>query len=201
MSCSFDSYWKTRPKNLRKNISRYFNRLSKENIAVDFKAHSSESEIITALHRYGELETNGWKGPEGTAIHSTNIQGQFYTEVLANFASNQKAEITELYFNEQLVASRITIFNDRILIILKTTFNENFSSYAPGRLLLYLLIEREFKLKRTQYIEFYTNATKEQIAWSTGQRPIEHVTIYLSPMRRKIIKLARLMKEIPMNKT
>jgi hypothetical protein len=199
ISGSFDNYWKTRSKNLRKNITRYFNRLSKENIPFDFKAYSNKQEITKALHRYGELESNGWKGSEGTAIHSTNIQGQFYAEVLTQFALNQQAEITELYFNDQLVASRMIIHNDQMLIILKTTFDESYSSYAPGRLLLYLVIEREFKFKRTKFIEFYTNANEDQIAWSTGQRQIEHITIYKSDFSQKLNKALRKIKSIVSN--
>ncbi|TAK65183.1 GNAT family N-acetyltransferase [Methylobacter sp.] len=177
---TFDDYWHQRSKNLRHNINRYFNRLNKNGINYQLKVFSKPDDLQHALHRYGDLETESWKGKTGTSIHSQNEQGQFYGDVLSAFSSTGQAEIVELYLNDQLAASRINILNKDMLIILKTTYDENLSNYAPGRLLLYLLIEREFSLKRVQHIEFYTNATVDQLSWSMAQRNIEHLTVYRS---------------------
>ena len=177
---NFTDYWQQRSHNLQKNIRRYFNRLTKNGTTYQLKIVSSSNELALALRRYGELESKSWKGAAGTAIHYNNPQGKFYLDVIQNFASSQQAEIVELYFDEQLVASRINVLNKNMLIILKTCYDEDLAEYAPGRLLLYLLIEREFKLQRVAQIEFYTNATSDQISWSTGQRSIEHLMLYRS---------------------
>ena len=88
----FETYWRNRPKNLRKNISRYFNRLDSEGISYSFGAFNEETELIPALDRYGVLESKGWKAKAGTAIHPNNIQGHFYSDVLSSFAKNSRAE-------------------------------------------------------------------------------------------------------------
>jgi len=180
LSESFIDYWEQRSRKLQQNIRRYFNRLTKNGSSYKLNIITTANELALALQRYGELESQSWKGAAGTAIHKDNIQGRFYSDVLQNFACSQQAEIVELYFDEKLVASRINVLNKQMLITLKTSYDENLAEYAPGRLLLYLLIEREFKLQRVAQIEFYTNATSDQISWSSGQRSIEHLMLYRS---------------------
>jgi hypothetical protein len=191
---SFTDYWQLRSHNLQKNIRRYFNRLAKNKISYQLKIAASPDELKFAMQRYGELESKSWKGAEGTAIHSDNLQGKFYTDVSQNFAKSQQIEILELYFEGKLVASRINLLNKNMFIILKTSYDENFAEYAPGRLLLYLLIEREFRLQRVKQIEFYTNATNDQISWSNGQRNIEHITVYRSAKAQWLFKILRKLK-------
>ncbi|WP_172452622.1 GNAT family N-acetyltransferase [Chromatium okenii] len=132
-----------------------------------------------------ELESQGWKGLQGTSIHANNIQGAFYAQLMKEFAVSGNASVYELYFNDTLVASRLCIFNSEMLIILKTTYAEEFSEYAPGRLLLYAVIEREFAQKRVKKIEFYTNANQDQISWSTEQRYIQHITLFRHSLLKK----------------
>jgi CelD/BcsL family acetyltransferase involved in cellulose biosynthesis len=104
---------------------------------------------------------------------------------MKEFAVSGNASVYELYFNDTLVASRLCIFNSEMLIILKTTYAEEFSEYAPGRLLLYAVIEREFAQKRVKKIEFYTNANQDQISWSTEQRYIQHITLFRHSLLKK----------------
>lgn len=187
LAATFEYYWQQRSRKLQQNLKRYFNRLSKNGISHQLKVFSNQEDLLSALYRYAELETKSWKGEIGTAIGSQNEQGRFYGDLLNAFSATEQAEVVELYLNDQLAASRINVLNRNILITLKTTYDETLSEYAPGRLLLYLLIEREFALKRVQHIEFYTNATPDQLSWSSGRRNIEHLTIYRSANVRRLI--------------
>ncbi|SJM96425.1 GNAT family N-acetyltransferase [Crenothrix polyspora] len=177
---NFDTYWQNRSKKLQQNITRYFNRLQNNQLDCRLNVISQSDALLLALERYATLETKSWKGKAGTAITAGNEQGKFYSDILSAFATSNQAEIVELYLNNQLAASRINVLNKNMLITLKTTYDEALSRYAPGRLLLYLLIKREFSLQRVNSIEFYTNATPDQISWSSGQRVIEHMTTYRS---------------------
>jgi len=181
----FETYWKGRSKNLQKNMRRYRNRIENDAGGERLEVHTDEKNLARALARYGEIESRGWKEKLGTAIHYKNKQGAFYLSLLQNFASDNGSMAAELYIGSKLVASRLCIKNESSLIILKTTYDEEFSSFAPGRVLLYLLLEREFNLREVKTIEFYTNATDEQIAWSTGLRSIDHVSFF----RNRVLRL------------
>lgn len=186
---SFEQFWNNRKKKLQQNIKRYLNRLKRDKVRLSYKELSSLHEIKQGLIRYGLMESNGWKGKRGTAIHPDNIQGRFYDSVLHSFGMSQQATIHELYIDEQLAASRICISNLDMNIMLKVTYNEELKKYSPGRLLTFLVLEKAFEEKKYKSIEFYTNAGKDQIEWASSIRDIYHFEIYKLGLYKKIIQL------------
>lgn len=178
MNVGFDTYWAGRSAKLRQNVNRYIRRAESDGFAARMVMVESAAELPAALARYGELESSGWKGDAGTAVHIDNDQGRFYRNVLMAFAGSGNATIYELYLGDQLAASRIAIASPHMQVMLKTTYAESLAKFAPGRILLYLVLEHEFTRRRSQWIEFYTNAAQELVTWSTHTRTIRHVTFY-----------------------
>lgn len=174
----FQAYWGSRTKNLTKNIARYERRLTGDNIARKFSCITAQQDIGAAVARYAALESKGWKSTRGTAIGTDNVQGLFYTELLSRLSASGGAMVCELWFNGQLVASRLMVISKRMAIILKTTYDETFRQYAPGRLLLRDVIEAMCHSHPDKCLEFYTDATPDQLAWATGQRWITHWSFY-----------------------
>jgi hypothetical protein len=178
LKSGFDAYWGSRSKNLTKNIGRYERRLADVNITPKFLCITAPHDISGAVARYAELESKGWKSNLGTAIGSENVQGSFYTELLNNLSAIGGAMVCELWFNDQLAASRLMIIGDRMAIILKTTHEESFRQYAPGRLLLRNVIKAMCHRHPDKTLEFYTDANPDQLVWATGQRWITHWSFY-----------------------
>lgn len=174
----FDAYWQDRPKNLRSNVRRYTNRLEREAGGEEFTCLVVPEAMSNGVRRFGDLESTGWKGAAGTAVSKENIQGQFYGEVLANFAGSGQAAICELTIAGELAASRLLIGNARMQVILKTTYNEALARFAPSRLLLFHLLERELTEHPERTIEFYTNATRDQAEWATFSSSIQNVHLF-----------------------
>jgi hypothetical protein len=174
----FTQYWLLRPKNLRKNISRYFHKLEADGLSVRYVTVTEPKKIKNAVDRYGMLESAGWKGKNGSALHPSNVQGQFYRELLGSCAENQLALVFETYLNDELTASRLCVLCENKFVILKTTFDEAYRKYSLGKLNLYKLIEYVHQSVNCTHIDFYTNASKDQIDWATDQRPMFNITIY-----------------------
>jgi len=185
----YSQYWQNRSKNLRKNINRYENRLVSEGKDTKFIFHTDKTAVYSAVDRYGMLESSGWKGKNGTSLHPCNKQGMFYQHYLSNLANINQAMVIEFYINEQLAASRLCCFTPEIFIILKTTYAEDLKAYAPGRLLLAEVIKHVFDNKISNVIDFYTNATEEQIDWATDVRLMYKGSFYRHP----VIKLLDLL--------
>ena len=177
---TFEDYWEARSKNLRKNLKRYFHRVHNAGMTPRLVYLTEAAAMPEAVDRYGELESRGWKGQSGTAIHGGNLQGRFYRAVLGGFAASGRAAVYELYFDDILVASRLCIVSQEMLVILKKAYHEDYAPYAPGSLLLHALLQREFELRRVATIEFYTNTNvnTDQLSWSTHQRYIHHVLLF-----------------------
>lgn len=174
----FDEYWCARPRKLRQNIARYIRRLRNDGIESRLRQIDSAEDMPAIIDRFGKLESSGWKGTKGTALHPGNAQGKFYRDLMADFARRGKALAYELCFGDVVVAMRLGIASDNMLVMLKTTYDESYAQYAPGRLLLHGLLEHEFKLRRFKTIEFYTNATADQLSWASSERTIRHVQVF-----------------------
>ncbi len=188
---TFEDYWQSRSRNLVKNMRRYRNRLSHEELPSRLDIIRDAKEMKQAVARYGAIERSGWKGREGTAVSIDNPQGAFYADLLEQYAATDQASVYEYYLGNRLAASRLLIQSQHMLVVLKTTYDESLAEFAPGRLLLYELLENEFAEKRAKVVEFYTNASKEQLSWSTGCRPIRHVTLFHGKIALKAYKTYR----------
>jgi len=182
----FKDYWEARSANLRKSVGRRLRKAQDAGLGIHIKRLTEPGDMQSAITRFGEIESAGWKGHSGTAVHSENPQGYFYTEVMRRFAERGRATVYELYFNDALVAMQLCIASPSMLVLLKTTYDESQASFSPGRLLLHALLEKEFAEKRVQEIEFYTNAESEQLAWATHDRWVSHYLLF----RNRFVRMA-----------
>jgi len=175
---TFEDYWSARSKKLIQNIGRYERRLLTDNIVRRFVCIKEPSAMSAAVTRYATLESMGWKGRAGTAVAEGNKQGAFYIAVMNRYASSGEAMVYELWLDDHLAASRLIIASQKMLIMIKTTYNESFVRYAPGRLLLREVIEQLFAECPGKAVEFYTDANADQLVWATHQRWISHRSFF-----------------------
>lgn len=185
----FSSYWEGRSKNLVHNIARYSRRLERDGVERKFICLTNPDDVAKAVQRYALLESSGWKGKAGTALELGDEQTEFYAEIMSQFSKAGEAMVFELWIDNQLAASRLVISNDRMLIILKTTYNEKFKQYAPSRLLLFELIQFAFLNKPGGTIEFYTDANSDQVSWATGYRWIKHITFFRNELVGQFVEV------------
>ncbi|MDQ1830153.1 GNAT family N-acetyltransferase [Massilia scottii] len=175
---SFAGYWSSRSKQLQSNIKKRDKRLF-ENGIEQRRVHIGEAgDIVAAVDRYAALEGAGWKGRNGTAVGSTPAQHQFYRDLMQRAALDGHAFVSELWFGDTLAASRLILRRNGVYVILKTSYDESFADYSPGRLLLRDVIEQAFAADPGGAIEFYTDADQNQLEWATAQRWIQHRTLY-----------------------
>lgn len=192
---SFDEYWLARSKNLVKNMRRYQKRINDAFGHAELRRITDPESMRGAVIRYGELESAGWKGQHGTAVHINNTQGLFYSEVLARFAETGQAEVAEYWLGDKLAASRLMTSGGGMTIILKTAYDEQLSKFAPGRALLKDLLEQAFLDKQVNTVEFYTDATADQLAWASRQRHICHVMLFRTPYLASLYDAFRWLKQ------
>ena len=171
---AFEDYWGGRSKKLVQNMRRYRRRAMESFGSPEMRVITVPESMGDAVARYGDLEAAGWKGPAGTAVNITNTQGLFYVDLMKRFAETGDAEVVEYWFQDKLAASRLVIRGGGMSIMLKTAYDEGMAEFAPGRLLLEGVLERAFSEKRSKVVEFYTDATQDQLSWATGQRHIYH---------------------------
>lgn len=186
----FEAYWNTRSRDLKQNIRRYFKRATEAGMPCRLERITEPDKIGAAVDRYGLLESEGWKGRDGTALHPENVQGRLYREVLERFAQHGNAIAYELYAGDQLAASRLMISGPTLHAMLKTTYRESLRQHAVGRLLLYLALEDLLKPPQPRPVEFFTRANQDLLTWATGTRDLVSSTLY----RNSAVELAVAMR-------
>lgn len=184
---TFEQYWNARPSSLRSNLRRYEMRVVADAMTQRFIRITEPDQMHAALGRYAVLEDAGWKGKQGTALGSTPAQFQFYRELMEACVATGDAIAYELWFNDKLVASRLMILRNKMCTMLKTAYDEQFGTYAPGRLMLRVAIQDLFSSANGGAIEFYTDANRSQLEWATGQRWIQHTTVYRGRFARLLV--------------
>lgn len=191
---SFEDYWAQRPHKLVQNLRRYAKRLTSEGLPVRFERIDEAQKFSDAVARFALLESSGWKGREGTAVTADGVQGRFYSEVMQTFGpgdTHGQAAVYELWLGDQLIASRLLLERQGMVVMLKAAYHEAFDRFAPGRLLLMRVLEDLFKRHHHGVVEFYTDAGADLLAWSSTSRWINHISLYGNKRAAMLMGLAR----------
>jgi hypothetical protein len=139
------------------------------------------------------LESTGWKGEEGSAVASDNVQGRFYREMLEIFCNRGEAVIYRLRLNGKTVASDLCLERGGTLVILKTAYDENVQGLSLGLLLHQGIFQSVFEEGKIKVIEFYGRLRDWHTKWTNEIRTMYHINFYRSawvPKARKILKTA-----------
>jgi CelD/BcsL family acetyltransferase involved in cellulose biosynthesis len=191
----FEDYWRSRPRRLRQNMGRYMRRLRADGLSLRTERTSAPDDMPLAVQRYGMLESSGRKERDDTEAHIENAQDKFHGDLMADFARRGKALAYALYFNDTLVAMRLCILSDDMMVMLKTAYDERYAEYAPDRLLLYFLLAEEFERGQIGSVEFYAKAKNDEVAWATHERPVMHFQLFKSQAMKSVYILARCLRQ------
>jgi hypothetical protein len=171
-------YWASRKKKLRENLSRYRRRLENDGHRLAFVIHRASSEVGDAIREYSRLESSGWKGQEGSAVGEGNEQGAFYREILEHFCARKEGMICQLLANDKVIASRLALVRDGMMVMLKTAYDENFAACAPGILLMQELVTQLYAEREVRVIEFYGRVSEWHTHWTGDTRELYHLNYF-----------------------
>jgi hypothetical protein len=191
ISTPFDEYWAARGKNLRTNTKRQRSRLEKEGVALRLETITDPADVAQAIIDYGALESAGWKGAEGTAIHPDNAQGRFYRALLENHCRRGEGRIFRYRYGSAVVAVDLCIENKESLIVLKTTYDEAIQNSSPASLMRHEYFEKIFDEGKIKRIEFYGRVMDWHTKWTNEIRTMYHVNYYRWPVLPKIRSFLR----------
>ncbi|QKE41775.1 MAG: GNAT family N-acetyltransferase [Ferrovum myxofaciens] len=176
---TFDAYWQARGKNLRANMKKQRNSLTKLGLTPRLEILTQAQDMDQAVRDFGQLESTGWKNDQGTAIHRENPQGQFYTRILENFCTQGKGRVYRYWFDDVVTAMDLCIADESSLIILKTAYNEQAShGTSPAFLMHQESFQHLFEENTLSRIEFYGKVLEWHTRWTDEIRTLYHVNGY-----------------------
>ena len=178
LSGSFEEYWKARGTKLRNNVARRRRRMAEAGLTAEMNVIVSPGEVAEAVREYGKLESKGWKSNQGTAVSADNAQGKFYREVLEKLCERGEGRIYILKLNGRIAAMDLAAVRNEMIVILKTTYDEDLSEYSPAFLMREEELKQLYQDKQMRTVEFYGRVTEWQRRWSEEIRSMYHLTCY-----------------------
>jgi CelD/BcsL family acetyltransferase involved in cellulose biosynthesis len=189
----FEQYWKSCSHNLRHNLSRQRKRLTEQGRHLELASHRTAESVPAALSEYGRLESQGWKGREGTAIEESNQQGGFYREMLEAFSATGEAVIYQLLIDGKVVASDLCLSRNRMLVVLKTAYDESIPQISPALLMRQEIVRQLFEEKTIHVVEFYGRVLDWHRKWTDQVRSMYHLNCFRT---RAVAQLRSMVKRL-----
>ena len=115
------------------------------------------------------LEATGWKGRAGTAILASPDTATFYRKIAHAFHAAGELRLSSLRVDDRLVGFDLALLHRDRYFLLKTAYDENLRSLAPGLVLRRAVIERCFELELEAH-EFLGPDMEWKRLFSTGHR-------------------------------
>lgn len=176
---SFDDYWSKRGKNLRHNLKKQRSKLENDGVALSMSVVTSPADVADAIADYGRLESSGWKGVQGTAVHPDNAQGRFYRKMLESFCARGLGQIYRYMYGDKVAAMNLCIEGCGSIIVLKTAYDESIKDgTSPSFLLRQDELRHFFDEGRLESMEFYGKVMEWHRKWTDNVRTIYHVNCY-----------------------
>jgi CelD/BcsL family acetyltransferase involved in cellulose biosynthesis len=130
------------------NCPRGF-RAFRKKLQAKLDALSSQGEISfrvdtmpyeDGLAKFMRLESSGWKGANGSAIVSNLKAAKFYSYFVEHLQRKGVLRVYSLNLSDKPIAMQLGLFMNGVYYSPKVAYDESFSKFAPGHLLVRYLI-------------------------------------------------------------
>ena len=167
-SVNFDHATKAMSRDFRRNVRRHLRR-AQEAHTVRLEIIHAPADVDPAFQHFLEIEASGWKGQQGqaSAIYCQPALLGFYQSLVNHFGSKGQCVINLLWFDDQAIAAQFCLKIGSTLHFLKLGYNEAFAKYAPGNVLLFLMLEQACLNPQTNIVSL-VNAP----LWSQRFKPL-----------------------------
>jgi CelD/BcsL family acetyltransferase involved in cellulose biosynthesis len=178
----FEIYWGQRDKELRRKLKRRLARLNEQGLAPRLELVRDADQVAAQVQAFGEMESAGWKGGLGTAIHPSNVQGAFYRDLLTRFCRLGRGRVYRYVAGQRILAMTLCVEHEGTLTSLKTTYDESLRACAPGVLMKWEMFRDIFAEGGIRRVEFYGRIKEWQLKWIDETRMQYHVNVYRSAL-------------------
>lgn len=103
---------------------------------LDYSVSRQQADIRLALEDFLHLENKGWKGKKRTSLVSDRRRAAFVREAISTMSGFDRVRIHALKLDGTTIASLIVFVMGGQAYTWKTTYDENYAAFSPGKLLM-----------------------------------------------------------------
>ena len=119
----------------RRDVGRLWRKLERQG-TLRYDIARSVDDIRAQMEEFLLLENAGWKGRQRTSLAADRYRAAFAREAINSLAEVDKCRIHTITFDDKVVASLIVFVEGGNAWTWKTTFDEEYRGYSPGKLLM-----------------------------------------------------------------
>lgn len=162
---------------LRRNLKRLRMKLQEQG-QLRAQWLTTREDLLEAMPHFLSLEASGWKGEQGlgTAIATDPALKHFYEQLLTPTFAGLQPLIALLWLEDKCIAAQFALQTDRCLSLLKIAYDETFSSFSPGSLLLQ--DTADYAMEQNLATLSLVTAPAWAERWHPLTEPVWHLTHY-----------------------
>ena len=194
----FETYWKSRSRNLREGMRTKQNRLTR-------KAESHEVRTITDGDGFDEvfddlvrISSRSWKAKLQSDLGSREELRRFYREFSRVGAGLFKLWV--LYINGRAAAFDYYLRSDRSLSLIRNDYDREYDYYSPGNCLRTIILKDLFARPETWEYDMGGQDYGYKMQWTTSVRKHVHILAATDKLRGQIVialwKSARQLRDL-----
>lgn len=119
----------------RRDVGRLKRRLE-EMGALEHRVARSQQDVLRDMEVFLTMEAAGWKGDQRSAMAVDRYRAAFAREAIYKLAAEDRVRIHTFSAGDAALASMVVFVDAGIAYTWKTTFDERFAKFSPGKLLL-----------------------------------------------------------------
>jgi hypothetical protein len=164
----------------RKKLRQDWNRLAALG-AVDVVNIRTPAAIGEALETFLVLEEKSWKGSSGTALLSQPSDAAFARRLIADLAQRTEASVALLTLDGRAIAAQVMLYCGRTAYTWKIAFDEEFSKYSPGTLLVDRLSTELLDSQEVDAIDSCARGDSFMASLWSGRKPMVDMVLAAKP--------------------
>lgn len=174
---TWDDLIAVKPKKFRYKLRKRAESInSSEKLELRWFRNSEDCSALLAAIK--TIEQNSWKKKAGISIFEREHESQYHRLLLPFLASKQAMFANVLYYEESPIAYNLCCVWGGWVGQLKTSFDERFSEFSPGSVVIDFAIQHAIELDANEF-DFLGSADPHKLAWSKSVRLHSDHFLYL----------------------
>lgn len=172
-----------RYRNARARLNGSLRRLAE---VGDVRFEVAQRPEVKQIEAFIELEASGWKGKSGGAIAKSPAARTFYLEMARSPSLREMSRLYSLWVGATPVAMELGLVMNRCYYSPKATYNEAFSRFSPGQLLVRHIIQA-LAAEGVRCYDFLGARARFKSVWAGEVREHAHCYIFRPSLRGRLL--------------
>ncbi len=192
LSGSWQDYYRTRSRRLKKGNNLIANRLQRKYQDIQirhFQPGSGDMEMIRkSIEHLTELSASSWKGRDTGNTFDQPGPREFLNRLMARMPEIKGLSIWFLELDSTPVASELQLSHEGTISALRSDFRQELRDDSPGTYLNWKLLERMFDMD-SQVYRMGPGSNTYKARWSVQDSPLYRLTVFNNTLVGQSIRL------------